>query len=174
MKINSINFLQTSRALISLGLLFFSISPSVQAEVYKCSTDSGKIEFSDSPCPNNSKGGKILVKPNSLDTSATREQNLRDQNQKLQEKLNSNSVNSQQMTRTTDPSLMDSYGCKQAKRDYEVTASSIDKDPAMLQMRSSAMYAACGIREPDRKITNIKIENNSTVQPRPNSTPASK
>lgn len=174
MKINSTAFLRIPHILISLGILVFFAFHSAQAEVYKCATDSGKIEFSDSPCANSAKGGKIVVKSNSLDASAAREQTLREQNQQLQEKLNSSSASSQQPNRTTDSSLMDSYACKKAKRDYEVTASSIDKDPAMLQMRSSAMYAACGIREPDRNITNIKIENNSTVQSKPISTPALK
>ena len=174
MKINRSKSLKIPYIFIFFGVLVFSAFHSAQAEVYKCETDSGKIEFSDSPCANNAKGGKIVVKPNSLDTSAVREQNLREQNQQLQEKLNSNTGNSQQTNNTANSSLMDSYACKQAKRDYEVTASSIDKDPAMLQMRSSAMYAACGIREPDRKITNIKIENNPILQSKPISKPASK
>ncbi len=156
---------------LALGIGLLPLSQGAAAEVYKCVNSAGATEFSDAPCSRGSQGHRVEVRPNTLDTSGAREQSLRAENQQLQQKLNTAQAGNQPPANTAAPdaSRVDSFACKQAKRDLEITASSIDKDPAMLRARQSAMYGACGLREPDQQTTNIRIQNapNRPVTPRP-------
>ena len=43
-----------------------------------------------------------------------------------------------------------SFACRQAQRDYEVTAGSSSHQPALVEAKRSIMFATCGLREPDR------------------------
>lgn len=155
-------------------LTMFAPGRQAMAEVYRCTNAAGATEFSDAPCGKGSQGAKIDVRPNTLDTSGAREQNLKAENQRLQ-----NALDAQQGSAKAGPAAeaprIDSFACKQARRDYEVAASSIDKAPALLRARQSAMYGACGMREPDQQTTNIRIQNgpNRSAGPRGALSPAS-
>lgn len=140
-------------------------SPFASADIYKCVNNVGKIEFSDAACLAGSAGKAIGVKPNVLDTSDQREQSLKAENKMLRDKLAANQADSsiQRASNNSDSSRIDSAACRTAKHDYEITASSIDKNPAMLRARESAMYGACGLREPDR--THITVKNKVTAAP---------
>ena len=149
-----------------LALAFFCFyTPFAAADVYKCVNNVGKTEFSDAPCSGRSSGKTIDVKPNVVDMSEQREQSLKAENQALKDKLSANQADSinRRAQNNSDSSRIDGAACRTAKHDYEVSASSIDKNPAMLRARESAMYGACGMREPDR--TNINIKNDSSGAP---------
>ena len=151
---------------LPLSLLLALCTPA-SAEVYRCKNAAGATEFSDAPCPKGSQGGSVEVKPNVLDHSGAREQTLKAENQRLQEQLAAQPTGAAgTKTAAETPRAVDSFACKQAQRDLEVAASSIAKVPATLRTRQTAMYAACGLREPDRPTTNIRI-NNGGDRPRP-------
>jgi hypothetical protein len=152
-------------AAVPLSLLLALCTPA-SAEVYRCTNAAGATEFSDAPCPKGSQGGSVEVKPNVLDHSGAREQTLKAENQRLQEQLAAQPAGAAGTKTAADAPRVDSFACKQAQRDLEVAASSIEKVPATLRTRQTAMYAACGLREPDRPTTNIRI-NNGGDRPRP-------
>ncbi len=62
-------------------------SPSLTAQVHKCVNAQGKVEFSDQPCSADSKGGRVQVEPNIIDSSGLREQALKAENQRLRDQL---------------------------------------------------------------------------------------
>jgi hypothetical protein len=138
--------------------------PLAQAEVYKCVNAAGAVEFSDAPCAKGQQGQVVEVKPNNLDTSEQREATLRSENQMLRDKLaaSERAAADAKAQAPVDPQAyrMDSAACKTAKRDYEVTASSSAPNRAMLRARESAMYGACGMREPDRQTINVGNQGN--------------
>ena len=140
-------------------------APLASAEVYRCTNSAGKTEFSDAPCPRGSASKSLDIRPNVVDTSDFREQSLKAENQELRNQLatrQTDAANSGKAN-TNDASRIDSAACRTAKRDLEITASSIDKNPAMFRAREAAMYGACGLREPDR--TNITIKNEKSRDP---------
>ncbi len=55
-------------------LLLLAIFPSViNAQVYKCKNAAGKITYSESACPENMRGGEIVIEDNAIDSSFLRE-----------------------------------------------------------------------------------------------------
>ena len=149
----------------------FLIAAPASAEVYKCTNADGKTGFSDAPCPKGQTGQVVEVKSNSIDTSEQREQSLKSENQALKEKLaaaeRGGAPNAQPAAPAgPDASRIDSAACKTATRDYEITAGSIAQNKALIRARESAMYGACGMREPDRQTTQVKVDNGNSGKPR--------
>jgi hypothetical protein len=149
----------------------FLIAAPVSAEIYKCTNADGKTSFSDAPCPKGQTGQVVEVKSNSIDTSEQREQSLKSENQALKEKLAAAEragVPTAQPAAPAGPdaSRIDSAACKTATRDYEIAAGSIANNKALIRARESAMYGSCGMREPDRQTTKVKVDNNGSGKPR--------
>lgn len=133
----------------------------VAQHIFKCQNAAGGFEFSDAPCRGSRSSERLQIKENSIDTSGSREHQLRWENEQLKEQLRD-----QQRTTTsagsgsqrTQPDLqaerIDTFACEKAKRDYEVTASSNANNRAIVEARRSIMYGTCGMREPDTKTVN--------------------
>ena len=125
-----------------------ALLPSASAQtVYRCTASTGQVLFSDEPCPQGSQSSRISVAPgNTVDNSALRE-SMREQRE--------NPPPPQVVTRS-DAALpptgdrATSFECRQAQRDYEVTAGSSGQLPALIEAKRSIMFATCGLREPDR------------------------
>ncbi len=144
-------------ALVSAGGLMSNVQA---AEVYKCTTASGKVEFTDAPCGTERKSSVVDARPNSLDNSAVREQLLKIENRSLQDKLAATQPTPlTSMQAQTDSTRADSAGCRSAKRDAEIAATSVENNRDLIRARRSAMYIACGVREPDKQTTNINVGN---------------
>lgn len=128
------------------------------AQIYKCvDPATGRSNFSDKPCQGQEVGGGVRVRPNTLDTSGSREQIYKDQIQDLQTRMNSMERQAAQpQYGRTQPDIqaerIDSRACEQARRSYDNEAGSIKRDAAAIQAKRSAMYGACGMREPDQTI----------------------
>ena len=130
------------------------------AEVYKCTNASGKVEFTDAPCGTQRKSTVVDVRPNSLDNSAVREQLLKIENRSLQDKLAATQPTpATALQEQSDSPRADSQACRSAKRDAEVAATSVENNRDLIRARRSAVYIACGVREPDRQITNVNVGN---------------
>lgn len=131
------------------------------AEVYKCTNASGKVEFTDAPCGTERKSSVVDARPNSLDNSAVREQLLKIENRSLQDKLAATqpSPATSMQGGQSESTRADSAGCRSAKRDAEIAATSIENNRDLIRARRSAMYIACGAREPDKQTTNINVGN---------------
>lgn len=128
------------------------------AEVFKCTTASGKVEFTDAPCGAKQTSAVVDARPNSLDNSAVREQLLKIENQSLRDKLSAiQPAPATSMQRQTDFARSDTPECRSARRDVEAAATSVENNRALIRARQSAMYIACGVREPDRQTTNIDV-----------------
>ena len=139
---------------IPLLLLVGWASPLPAQTVYRCQSPSGQVLFSDEPCPAGSRVERVNVQPNSIETSADRARTL-------SSALPPSGVPlPREVTRSdaADAAVADrsqSFACRQAQRDYEVTASSTANPPALIEAKRSAMFAVCGLREPDRAPTEV-------------------
>jgi hypothetical protein len=144
-----------------------AVVPSLaDAEVFRCTTAAGKVEYSDGPCVNGT-SRPVQVNQNSLPSSGHREQVLRDENERLRKQLEvSKSANRLQSGITantpalgrTESDLAAEKGgsieCARAKRSYEVATSSIQQN-RNTAAEELAMYSACGIKPPDKTVINI-------------------
>ncbi len=134
-----------------------------RAEVYRCVSPSGKVEYSDAPCEKGEKSRTVDVRANVIESTGLREQALRMENEALKEELKSRPATSsvpaggRDVAPATDAARIDSAACKTAQRDYDVSASSSANSKEALRAKESFMYAACGIREPDRTDVNVRI-----------------
>ena len=156
---------QRWRSNLALGLLgasgaCFAFGDVHAAEVFKCTNPSGKVEFTDAPCGSKQKSAVVDARPNSLDNSAVREQLLRIENRSLQEKLAAaQPASATSLQGQPDFARSDTPACRSAKRDVEAAATSVENNKALIRARQSAMYVACGVREPDKQTTNINVGN---------------
>lgn len=135
-------------ALACLAGVAWVASASAQT-VYRCTSASGQVLFSDEPCPQGSQAARINVAPgNTVDNSALREA--------LREQRAQPAPEAPRVVTRSDAALpaggdrSTSFECRQAQRDYEVTAGSSSHQPALVEAKRSIMFATCGLREPDR------------------------
>ncbi len=151
---------------LSIGMVFFmSLLPCQGfAQYFKCTTSTGKIEFSDKPCRSDTRREIINPRENTVDTSGQREQMMKqeinDLRQRVEQSERQNSYRQQPSHGRSEADLqaerIDSRACEAAKRNYEIVAGRSAKDEASINASRSAMYGACGMREPD--VTIIKQE----------------
>lgn len=160
--------------LIASAIVFVFASPWASAQlVYRCTDAAGKVQLSDKACGKDAvDGSRVLLRPNTLDTSGAREQQLREENARLREQMQQQRQGSgAQTTGRTEADLQadrsSSYECKQAQRGLEVAASSITAPNGEARRAAEQrMRAACGMREP----TQINVYNEAPrvpVRPRP-------
>ena len=146
--------------LLGLGGALFAANGVVAAEVFKCTNSAGKVEFTDAPCGTKQTSSVIDARPNSLDNSAVREQLLKIENRSLQEKLSAAPpAPATSLQAQPDTARADSPACRSAQRDAEAAATSIENNRDLIRARRSSMYIACGVREPDKQITNVNVGN---------------
>lgn len=153
------------------GLALWGCTMSASAQghgVYRCTAADGRVAYSDAPCPRDARTERVDVVPNSLDNAGERERQLARENARLKEQLRE-----QEQAPTAVPAVptadrgqrIDSFECQKARRDYEVTANAQSSREQVVEAKRSAMYAICGIREPDR--TDVRIQNEINVAPGP-------
>ena len=133
-------------------ILLFAVcaAGSLQAQtVYRCQSPSGQVLFSDEPCPAGSRVERVNVQPNSIDTSGDRTRSWSSAPPAPVAAPSRETVRSDAADAVSGDRSQ-SFACRQAQRDYEVTASSTGNPPALIEAKRSAMFAACGLREPDR------------------------
>lgn len=123
--------------MLAWALLALPVAPAA-AQVFKCVDDkTGQVSFSDTRCDTRSSGGRVQVKPNTLDTSGSREQISRRQARERQDQGDAEGGFGPFAARS-------SLECEQAKREYENEAGSIYRDPGVTQARRRYMEVACG------------------------------
>jgi len=139
---------------MALGTLMMA-SPGAAQTFYKCLGPQGRPEFSDKPCAAGStRQEKQQPRDNTLDASGLREQHLIQENQRLRQELDSQRASGPPaMPPGRTPSdlqaeRIDGIACQRARRDLEIASNSISPNHAAIQARRSAMYGACGMREP--------------------------
>ena len=128
--------------------------------VFKCLNSAGKIEFSDAPCQGARAGARVQAQGNSIDSSGSRELQLRFENEQLKERL----LDQERRAAASKADRVDSFACEKAKRDYEVTANSNSSNPSIVQAKRSMMYGTCGLREPDNNSVNVDTRINNFVR----------
>ena len=160
-------------------LLIACVASPMQAQtIYRCQSPSGQVLFSDEPCPAGSRVERVNAQPNSIDTSSDRARSLSSAPPAPA------TAPAREVTRSDAADVAadrsQSYACRQAQRDYEVTASSTSNPPALIEAKRSAMFAACGLREPDRAPTEVApvivpvpvlVPSRPVVRPRPQPQP---
>lgn len=129
--------------------------------VFKCLNSAGKVEFSDAPCQGARTGGRVPAQGNSIDSSGSRELQLRFENEQLKEQLRDQerkaaSAKGARTQQDLQAERVDSFACEKAKRDYEVTANSNSSNASIVQAKRTMMYGTCGMREPDHNIINVE------------------
>ena len=144
----------SSRAVLA-AVLYAAMAHAGHAQTfYKCINPQGKPEFSDQPCAASTRQERLQPRDNTLNTSGLREQHLIQQNQQLRQELDNERANRRQMPQEgrTPSDLqaerIDSMACQRARRDHEIAANSISPNRNTVQARRSAMYGACGMKEP--------------------------
>lgn len=157
---------------LTLALLIFSLTAS--AQVYRCTTPTGKTEYRDGPCVG-SIGRAVNIKPNTLppfisNQPASSEDRRQARTEPEPEAARTQAVPSPpgQVIGRTDADLQaeksGSIECTRAKRSYEVATSSIQQD-RNVDAERLAMYSACGMKPPDQTIisvTQVTIGNSTT------------
>lgn len=148
-----------SLRLLGMALGTLMMAPSVPAQTfYKCLNSQGRPEFSDKPCEASARQERLQPRDNTLNASGLREQHLIQENQRLQQELGSQRASGQPgLSQGRTPSdlqaeRIDSMACQRARRDLEIASNSISSNPAAIQARRSAMYGACGMKEPPQVI----------------------
>lgn len=153
--------------------MLIGIACSASAQVYRCTTPTGKVEYSGAPCDSHSRDARVVVAPLSeADRLRQENETLRRQ---LQQQEQQNTVQqplpvrraiAQPEQATPTPAVgrtqadiqadrADSRECARAKREYEVALSSISERNTSAAAEV-AMYSACGMRNPDRTTINIR------------------
>lgn len=146
----------TARTLPIALLLALGLITGAHAQVYRCvEGGTGKITFSDIPCHGRATGRQVDATPNTLDSSASREQALRSEVQELRDKLREQQQASQaETTGRTQADLhaerIDSKACEDARWYYESETRTNPNNQAAIDAKRSAMFGACGMKEPDR------------------------
>lgn len=135
-------------------------------DVHRCTSASGKVEFSDTPCGASRKAAVVDARPNSLDTSAVREQLLRIENKALRDEVAAGRP-ATPMQAPLEPTRADSPACRTATRDAEAAATSIENNRELIRARRSAMFIACGVPEPDRNVTQVRVDGRDARAGRP-------
>lgn len=138
------------------GVMF--LSAPAWAQVFKCVEErSGKVVFSDVPCHGKTSGRAVDATPNTIDASGSREQALRREVQELRERMGNYESASKAGRSPSDQQSprIDSRACEQARRSYDIEAGAFKQNKAAIEAKRSAMYGACGMREPTR----IEINN---------------
>lgn len=132
-----------------------------QAQVYRCVSAAGKVEYADAPCEKGARGTVVDVRPNVIESASLREQVLRLENERLKEQMRNPPAAASAPVAAATAALavpVDPVACRQARRDYEVTASSTSNTKELIRAKESAMYSACGLREPDRQSIEVNVQ----------------
>lgn len=154
---------------VILAIAFASGGDVAAQNVFKCFNTAGKIEFSDAPCQGAGTGARIQAQGNSIDSSGSREYQLRFENEQLKERLldqerRATASKGPRTQQDLQAERVDSFACEKAKRDYEVTASSNSNSLSIVQAKRSMMFGTCGMREPDNNSVNIDTRVNNFVR----------
>ncbi len=144
-----------------------------QGQVLKCVGPKGQVEFSNQSCQKGWTRQELAIKENTVSQSGAREQALLLENERLKAQLEqaktaptsaataSASAGAQTLTEADlAAQRLKSPACEDAARRYEIAAGSIAPVADLIAARRSAMFAACGIREPDSVSvkTNVQVE----------------
>lgn len=137
--------------------------------VYRCTDAAGKVQLSDKACGKEAvDGSRVHLRPNTLDTSGSRELQLRQENARLREQMQDQRQTGGGSTTygRTQADLQaersNSHECKQAQRNLEVAASSITASNGEgRRAAEQKMRAACGMREP----TQVNVYNQAPRAP---------
>lgn len=143
------------RRLLAIAVLFTMGASSHAQLIYRCTDAAGKVQLSDKACGKDAvDGSRVLLRPNTLDTSGARELELRDENARLRQQMQQQRQNGATSSYgRTEADLQaersNSYECRQAQRNLEAAASSITaRNGQARRAAEQRMRAACGMREP--------------------------
>lgn len=134
----------------ALALLTQALAVPVLAQtVYRCTDAQGQVLFSDESCPTGSQAARVTVTPgNTVDNSALRE-SMRSRAER-EPSDPARVVTRSDAARPPADDRARSFECRQAQRDYEVSAGSASALPSLIEAKRSIMFATCGLSEPDR------------------------
>lgn len=146
-----------NRFVFTAALAVALASATAQAQIYRCTDDKGGTLYTQQPCED---GAEVVdLGPNSEVAEGAREaalrrelEQLREDLRRLEEQRTAARYDGPEYGRSESDlraDQADSYACKQAMRSYEISANSIKR--ADVEQKRVAMYAACGMREPDRR-----------------------
>lgn len=122
------------------------------AQLYKCTSPNGKVEFSDKPCASDKRPEYVNPRDNTIDTSGHREQAMRSEIRDLRQRVEraeikySNQNQTSDQTTTAQPKI-NQRACDEAKNQYEIAARSIT-DKSAAGGRLELMRSACGLPTP--------------------------
>jgi len=137
--------------LVAFGLLTAAAAQAQQ--FYRCTDSAGKVTLSDKVCDSGAAdASRFVLKPNTLDSSEGRAQDLRQVNEPLQNRQQ-DAAQGQQFGRTAadlQAERSNSYECRRATKDFETTSSSVTSGGRGNQAAEQAMRVACGMREPSQ------------------------
>lgn len=147
-------------ARVATALAALCLAQALQAQVYRCVNAAGKVEYADAPCEKGARATVVDVRPNVIESTGLREQALRLENERLKEQIRNPVLAASAPVATgaaeTAPRV-DPIACRQARRDYEVTASSSSNTKELIRAKESAMYSECGLKEPERPTIEVNV-----------------
>ena len=157
-------------------MIFFLVmlvaASSAFAQVYRCTTTAGKVEYSDAPCQASRGEARLIAPPVSESEKLRRENEELRRQVDAQNKIMRNQAAAPPANAVPAPApapvappigrtqadvqadRADTPECARAKREYEIALSSIAGRNTSAAAEA-AMQSACGMRTPDRTIINI-------------------
>ncbi|NML47748.1 DUF4124 domain-containing protein [Ramlibacter sp. G-1-2-2] len=161
-----------------LGAVLFLSLVSANAQVFRCTSPGGKVEYSDAPCAPGSKDAHQVAPKATVDPAALQQENQRLRMQVLEEenrRLKSEVAAARNAAAAPAPAgpvvgrtaadiqadRADSFACRQAKRDYEFALSSIG-GRSTVPAAKAAMYSACGLQPPSETTVEVRDRRSST------------
>ncbi|AUN95231.1 DUF4124 domain-containing protein [Pseudazoarcus pumilus] len=146
-----------NRFILTLALAL-ALATSAQAQIFRCDDGKGGTLYTQQPCEDGAQvvdpGPNAELAEGAREAALRREiEQLREDIRRLEEQRAAAPYDGPDYGRSESDLRADqasSYACKQAMRSYEISANSIKR--ADVEQKRVAMYAACGMREPDRHI----------------------
>jgi len=161
-----------------LGAVLFLSLASANAQVFRCTTAGGKVEYSDAPCAPGSRDAQLVAPKAAPDAAALQQENQRLRMQALEEenrRLKSEAAANRAAAAAPAPAgpvvgrtaadvqadRADSFQCRQARRDYEFALSSIGGRSTVPAAKAS-MYSACGLQPPSETTVEVHDRRSGT------------
>lgn len=148
----------------------------VYGETYKCRHASGRVEFTDKPCPEKSTTENVSAtafpadQPSVAGPANSRNVHLKTLDSLVSEAIGRGDLRSARELATTpehwskiheaeaprqktsaeiQAEIANSEECKRAKRNYELEAGLVKQEKESIDAKKRFMYSACGMQEPN-------------------------
>lgn len=144
-----------------VAAVFCALALPSLAQVHKCKGADGKVRYSDMPCAADASGGRINVRPNTIDTSIDRARTERRIQQRQLESAQQQTAPAPLPPQQSARRSADSYECRMAIRNAGIHGSRAT--PKEIDDARAKAISICGYNPwPGKTMVEIDAENRRT------------